>query len=145
MQLPSSSCGRSPDDHFSGHLRMNGAKVGILAGFREGVRKLFVGIENLGFEGFFGAHDGMRDVVAIDPGNRGSRWYGDGRRAKGEIVNFHLAVEGGFSCALAMMPLCLGWIPPRPITAATIALAISTLFLMFFSPLIFSFGLPVCV
>src|SRR6476646_327758 len=62
MHFPSSVCGRSMDYNFPGHLRMDGAEVGILAGFREGVSKFVVCIENLGFEYFFGAHDGVRDV-----------------------------------------------------------------------------------
>jgi len=62
---------RSLNHNGRGHFRVDGAEVRISSGFRESERKLFIGIENLGLEDAVRTDDGVRDVVVIDPGDRG--------------------------------------------------------------------------
>src|ERR1700739_1123881 len=82
--------GRLLDHDGCGHLRMDGAEIRIGSGLREGEGKLFVGIEDLGLEDAVRADDGVRDVVVIDPGNRGTWSDCDRGRAKAEIVDLHV-------------------------------------------------------
>ena len=73
----------------TGHLRMNGTKIGKGSGFIEGERKGFVGVEHARFENAVGADHCVRNIVTILPGDYGSGGNCDGLRAKTEIIDFH--------------------------------------------------------
>src|SRR5580765_5577429 len=76
------------DGYLSGHFWMDRAKVGEGSRFVESEGKGLVSIEHTGFENAFGADDGMRNIVAIRPGNPCARRNRDGLRAETEIVYF---------------------------------------------------------
>src|SRR6202140_772390 len=69
---------------------MNGAEIFVSAGLAESERKLFVGIQHFGFERFVGADGGMRNIVAICPGDGRSHRHLQLRRSETEIVDLYL-------------------------------------------------------
>ena len=80
--------GSSLNDDLGGHFGMDGAKVGVGSGFREGVGEGIVGVERFGLEGgFVVADNGVGNVVAIGPLDRGTRSDGDARGRIGEVVD----------------------------------------------------------
>src|SRR5579859_8215771 len=90
------------DHDGRGHFGVDGTEVRIVTGLREGKRKLFIGIEHLGFEDTVRADDGVRDVVVIDPGDRGSWSYSQRGRAKTEIVDLYF--DGGYLLRVRRKP-----------------------------------------
>src|SRR5882757_3303337 len=81
--------GRSLHNHRAGHLGVDGAKVRIRSGFVEGKRELFIGIQHLGLEYFVRAHNRVRNIITICPGDRRSDSHRQARRPKTEIIDFH--------------------------------------------------------
>ena len=80
----------SVNDDRSRHLRVNGTKVGIGPGLSECIGKLFVGVSHLGFEYAVGAHDGVRNVIAVGPSDSRSDRHGKSLRTKAKVIDFHL-------------------------------------------------------
>jgi len=134
VQVPSSVRWRSLDDNFSGHLGVDRAEVGILAGLRERVGKLLVRIEDFGLERLFrlttvcGMSSRLIHVTVVPTGTVTAA----GPKTKLSI--FTSVVEAVFSCALATKLLCSPTIPPRPTTAITSKLARNTVLLMISLP-----------
>jgi hypothetical protein len=82
---------RSLRNDFAGHLRMNGAEVGIRSRFAESERKLFVGVEHLGFEGLriIAADNGVGNIVPVRPSNGSPNRHGQTCRSEAEVVNLY--------------------------------------------------------
>src|ERR1700688_3163086 len=75
---------------FAGHLRMNRAEILVSTWFAEGERKLLVGIQHFGFECFVGTYRGVRNIVAICPGDGRSHRHLQLRGSETEIVDLYL-------------------------------------------------------
>src|SRR6266581_7113297 len=78
------------DHHTRGHFGVNRAEVGIVSGLGESERKLFIGVQNFGFEEAVCADYSMRNVVVIDPRDRGSGRNGKRSWTETEIIDLHL-------------------------------------------------------
>lgn len=86
----------SLNDDLTGHFRMDRAEVAVSAGFREREGEFLVGVEDFRFEcfGIIRAHNGVRSVVAIYPGHRGSGGNGSRRWTEAEIVDLYFEALG---------------------------------------------------
>src|SRR5207237_9306974 len=85
------------DDNYSGHLRMNGAKIVVSARSARCDCELLVGVERGRFlKLLLDAHDGVRFFIAVDPRQLCSRLHGYGLRIEGEIFDlYYIMFSGG--------------------------------------------------
>ena len=78
------------DDNYSGHLRMNGAKIVVSAGSSRRDGELLIGVERgRFFKLFLDAHDSVRFFIAVDPSHLLSRLHGYGLRIEGEVFDLY--------------------------------------------------------
>src|SRR5215468_6762562 len=75
-----------------GHFRVDRAVVGIRSRLSKRVGELLVRITHLGLEHSIRAHDGMGNIITVNPRNCSSNRYLDRLRAKVEIVDLDLYV-----------------------------------------------------
>src|ERR1700676_1746215 len=77
--------------NLADHLRVDRTEVGKSSGFGERVGELFIRIQYLGLERLriIRADNRMRNVVAIGPGNCGSRRHRERCWPKTEIIDFY--------------------------------------------------------
>src|SRR5580704_2886788 len=80
----------SPHHNFASHLRVNRAEVGEGPRFGKLVRKLLVGIQDLGLKCTVGAVNRMGNIIPVSPGNSSSGGHRKRRRSKAEIIYLHL-------------------------------------------------------
>src|SRR5436190_12866600 len=76
---------------LAGHLWVNRAEVRIGSGSGESERKFLVRVENFRLE-YFGiicADHGVRNIVAVRPGDCGSHGNGQSCRTEAEIIDLH--------------------------------------------------------
>src|SRR5581483_2690920 len=76
------------DHDRAGHHGMNFAVIRILPGLAKREGEVLIGVEDRRRELFFGAHDVMRDIILIDPGNGRAGFHSERFRSEREIVDF---------------------------------------------------------
>src|ERR1700732_3911132 len=83
-------------DDFAGHLRMNRTEVRINSRFAEGEGELFVRVQHFGLERLriIRADHRVRDIVTVDPGNRGSHRHRQRYWSEAEVVDLHFHCRG---------------------------------------------------
>src|SRR3974390_3901700 len=90
----SNTPGRSLDNNWPGHMRMQGAKVLVAARRRECERELVVGIERRRFKGLRGGSHRVGNVVVVAPHHGGTSLHRNLRRGTGEVGNLDRNVSG---------------------------------------------------
>src|SRR5262249_8241805 len=86
----------------AGHFGMNRAKVGICSWLAKCVGEPLVGVEHLGLEQLVVADHRVRDVVAIYPSYRCSRFDRDGCRSEAKVVDLDFGI-----CSLSLLSVSI--------------------------------------